>query len=101
MKLLLKPAECLVIVTNDEGKEMQRFVLCNKVSFKILHLSEKFPSVCIPTKIKFVKNFEQNMIFVNGNEYTTDTEFLIVEDEYKPKFYLMLSKKQKKHLSMS
>ena len=63
MKLLLKPKENLITVTTDKGEELFDLKLNHGVKFKILHISDKYPKICVSTEIKFVKTPNDNTIF--------------------------------------
>lgn len=100
MKLLLKPNESSITIMTDKGKELFELKLNHGAKFKILNISDKYPEICVSTKIKFVKSFNDNTIFVNNFEYSEPTEVVIVEDFYKPKYSVMVGKKYKKYLKV-
>ena len=95
MKLILKPRECLVSLTKDNGKEIKRYELEDGASFRLLYESDKLPSTCVSVEIQFHVLSDSNRFYINYEKYEENTEIMLVEDRYAPSFFQIIKTEEK------
>ena len=95
MKLVLRPTECLVFLTKDNGKEMKRYELKDGASLRLLYESDKLPSTCISVEIQFHMLSNGNRFYINYEKYEEDAEIMLVEDKYEPSYFQIIKNEEK------